>query len=104
MWEYRAKVVKVVDADTLDVVIDLGFKISHELRLRVARIDAPEIGTPAGKAARDYVAGLLPPGAQVTVKTGKGDRYGRWIAEVATGDGINLSDTLLALRMAVPYP
>jgi len=104
MFEYRGKVKKVVDADTVDVILDLGFRVSHEVRLRLARIDAPELAAAGGKRARDYVAGLLPAGTGVSVKTSRGDRYGRWIAEVATGDGINLSDTLLALRMAAPYP
>jgi endonuclease YncB( thermonuclease family) len=104
MWEYRGKVAKVVDADTVDVTLDLGFKIYHEVRLRLARIDAPELSTEEGKKVRDYVVNLLPLGAPVVVKTGKGDRYGRWIAELSTADGVNVSDTLLAHHLAAPYP
>jgi len=50
---YGANLVKVIDGDTIDVSIDLGFKISQEVRLRLARIDAPE------KRGSDREQGLM---------------------------------------------
>ena len=45
MYEYKAKIIKVVDGDTVDVEIRLGFKISLQERLRLFGIDTPEIRT-----------------------------------------------------------
>jgi hypothetical protein len=56
MYEYRIKkVVKVVDGDTIDVEIDLGFNISYAQRVRLAGIDTPESRT---KDAKEKVLGL----------------------------------------------
>lgn len=42
MWQYRAKVARVVDGDTVDLVLDAGFRIQTQQRVRMARINAPE--------------------------------------------------------------
>lgn len=42
MWEYRARCVNIVDGDTIDVVVDLGFQITREIRLRLAGVDTHE--------------------------------------------------------------
>ena len=56
MYEYRVKkVLKIVDGDTIDVDIDLGFDISYTQRVRLAGIDTPESRT---KDAREKVLGL----------------------------------------------
>ena len=56
MYEYRVKqVLKVVDGDTIDVVIDLGFDISYTSRVRLAGIDTPESRT---TDAREKILGL----------------------------------------------
>jgi micrococcal nuclease len=56
MYEYRIKkVLKVVDGDTIDVDIDLGFNISYTQRVRLAGIDTPESRT---KDAREKALGL----------------------------------------------
>jgi len=56
MYEYRVKqVVKVVDGDTIDVVIDLGFDISYTSRVRLAGIDTPESRT---TDAREKILGV----------------------------------------------
>jgi micrococcal nuclease len=103
MWTYRAKVAKVVDGDTLDLDVDLGFRVTHRVRARLARIDTAETSTPEGKQVKVLVAERVPVGTDVMIVTGKGDRYGRWIAEIATADGLNLSDWLLAQGLAVHY-
>ena len=45
MYEYRAQLIKVIDGDTIDAKIDLGFGISIEKRVRLVGIDAPEVRT-----------------------------------------------------------
>lgn len=107
MHTYMAKVVRVVDGDTIDVDIDLGFSIVSRQRLRLARIDAPEVrgeskarGTKATEYVEDKLHGF--PGVIVTTTKGK-EKYGRYIAEVVIHTGENLSDLLLSEGLAEEY-
>ena len=104
MYEYNATVQKIVDGDTIDVMIDLGFDVFRVERVRLARINCPELKTAEGVLARAHVYDIVN-GKSVVIKTSKNkfDRYGRWLAEVYVGD-LNLSDDLLQKNLAVPYP
>lgn len=104
MYTYKAKIVRVVDGDTIDLDVDLGFKIHSHIRTRLARIDTPEMNTEEGKAVKVLVETRLPRDTEVMIATGKGDRYGRWIAEISTASGLNVSDWLLAAGHAKSYP
>ena len=90
MYEYKAKVTKVVDGDTMDLAIDLGFDIWYNSRVRFVGINTPESRTrdleekKRGLAAKDRVLELCPIGADVTLKTskdGKG-KFGRILGEI----------------------
>jgi micrococcal nuclease len=87
MYEYHAKVVKVVDGDTIDVDVDLGFKITTHQRLRLANIDTPELRSSnieereAAKRAKERVEELIL-GEMVLICTSKTGKYGRYIADV----------------------
>ena len=65
MYTYKAKLVKVVDGDTIDVTIDLGFDVSVKKRVRFEGINAPESRTrdlkekALGLAAKDRVKAIL---------------------------------------------
>lgn len=111
MYEYRAKVVKVVDADTVDVALDLGFKHTWEIRLRLANIDAWEVRgeeREQGLAAKQYVIERFAnmEGEYVVVKTykDKTGKYGRYLAEIfipeKTGELVNLNEELVKLGHA----
>lgn len=104
MYEYKATLVKVVDGDTIDVMVDLGFDVHLVQRVRFARINCPEMSTPEGPVSKQFVIDYLV-GKDVVIKTSKNtfDRYGRWIAEVFAGVD-NLNDLLLQKGLAVPYP
>jgi len=92
MYEYNAVIVKVVDGDTLDVLVDLGLEIFKKLRVRLYGIDTPEVygvkhdseEYAEGKKASDFVKKLLPQGTKVTIRTIKDKRgkYGRYLARV----------------------
>ena len=56
---YKAFVTRVVDGDTLHVILDLGFKIMHEEILRLKGIDAPEMSTTAGKNSLRRLSKIL---------------------------------------------
>ena len=87
MYQYKSQVKSVIDADTIDVLIDLGFGVHTMQRLRLYGIDAPEMKTEAGKIAKEYVKSVLL-GADaamfVYVRTlkDKKDKYGRKLAVV----------------------
>jgi len=103
----NAKVLNVVDGDTIDVAIDYGFRLVQTHRVRLAGIDAPEInavGT-AGEEARDWLRGHLPVGCAVHLRTEKpADKFGRYLAWVfAEGDIASTNDQLIDTGHAVAY-
>ena len=87
MYEYRVKqVLKVVDGDTIDVVIDLGFDISYTSRVRLAGIDTPESRTTdarekiLGLEVKEYLKKALDGATDIVIRTEKVDsseKYGR---------------------------
>ena len=101
MWTYRAALVRVVDADTVVLNCDLGF-YQHRLArsYRLARINAPELNTEAGKAAKAALEGHLAGAASFMVTTSRADSFDRWIVELYA-DGQNISDYLVANGHAV---
>ena len=82
LYTYVAAVERVVDGDTLIVMIDLGLKTKTKQRLRLRGIDAPELTTKRGKYVKDYVKKLIGDQEFIIVKTYKDDKYGRMLADV----------------------
>jgi micrococcal nuclease len=105
MFEYYVKkVTKVVDGDTIDVDIDLGFDISFSSRVRLAGIDTPESRTTdkmekaLGLEAKAYLKSAIDSAKSVVIKTEKMDsseKYGRILGWVF----LNGSDTSLNHKM-----
>ena len=92
MYEYRVEVTRVVDGDTIDVDIDLGFGVTlTNQRVRLAGIDAPETRTrdlvekAAGLKTKEFVEQLMPVGSQQVMVSNEFDdsrgKYGRIIAD-----------------------
>jgi len=84
MYEYRCKILRIVDGDTVDVDIDLGFGVwMHRERVRLAGIDTPESRTrdkvekKFGLAAKERVKGYMPIGSQQIIVTQK-DKTGKF--------------------------
>lgn len=95
MYEYKASLDRVVDGDTIDVIVDLGFYTKIKERLRLAGIDTPEIyGTKKdtkeyqkGVEAKDFVERRLKENNnEMIIKTDKIGKWRRWIAEIILGD------------------
>jgi micrococcal nuclease len=88
-YRYRAKLDRVVDGDTMDVVIDLGFYVELRERVRLAGIDTPEIYRvkkdnkeyKKGIEAKEYVERRLNEnGNEMAIETEKRGKWRRWLA------------------------
>lgn len=118
MFQYEAKIKRVVDGDTLVMMIDLGFNVHTETSVRLARINTPEeVKYTLGgldDPARAFVLERCFPGSTVIVNISRKEKYGRWLAdvfykmgsvdryEIASG-GTCLNDELVAQGLAVFY-
>lgn len=103
MYTYKATILNVVDGDTIDIEIDLGFDIRTVQRVRMLGLNAPEHNTAAGQESITWMRKRLLMGAQVTVqsaKPGGGDKYGRYLATIIDGEG-SVNDALIASGHAV---
>ena len=95
MYEYKVKeVVKVVDGDTIDVVIDLGFDLFKKERVRLAGIDTPESRTKdlaekeMGLEAKEYLKKNLDEAEEIIIATEKDGKYGRMLGWIALDDDV----------------
>jgi micrococcal nuclease len=105
MYEYRVKkVLKVVDGDTIDVDIDLGFNVSYTQRVRLAGIDTPESRTKdlkekaLGLESKDYLSKQLKDALTVVIKTEKPDsseKYGRILGWLYINEGTKSLNELM---------
>jgi len=115
MYEYKCKVKRVVDGDTMDVILDLGFDILHACRVRMAGIDTPESRTrdldekARGKLSKAFLKKSIK-GKKVVLKTKLSDsrgKFGRVIAEVwaefEEGSLRNVNELMIKESHAVKY-
>lgn len=93
MYNYTAKVVRVVDADTFDAAVDLGFHITVNERFRVLDYDAPETWRPRNEAEREHgeaatkrAVELLQDKLVILDTFKNADIYARWTAKVMLPD------------------
>lgn len=92
MFQYEARVKRIIDGDTMILTVDLGFKIWTEINVRLARIDTAEVVN-FGLAgvedrARMYVESFCPPGSTVVVTISRAEKYGRWLGEILFSPGV----------------
>ena len=104
MYTYYTKVDRVVDGDTCDVFIDLGFSVWHKERIRLSGIDTAEKNTPLGKALKEFLVKNLE-GKLVKLEVSKPDKYGRYLGVVYfnRGDEQSVNDHLIEINMAKAY-
>ena len=109
VYEYNCKVKRVVDGDTVDVLIDLGFDIAYASRVRLYGIDTPESRTrdkdekARGFISKDFLKSWLDKGSVVirTRKDKKG-KFGRILGEMVVDD-ININELMIEEHHAVKY-
>ncbi len=83
-YTYAARIIRVVDGDTLYTRIYLGFGVKVTERVRLRGINTPELGTPEGERAKKFVQNLLPVGSLIVLKSHKctTDPHGRFVEDV----------------------
>jgi len=111
MYEYYCEVTKIVDGDTLDVDIDLGFatKLTKQ-RIRMLGIDTPESRTrdleekARGLLSKKFLLGLCPVGSTIRLRShGKG-KFGRILGEIFTPEGeVSINKQMCDEGYAVEY-
>ena len=100
MYVYTCRVMRVVDGDTCDLEVDIGFRLKIQDRFRLYGINAPEPTGPdreAGNRAKVFLQDLVSSHKELTVKTHKDDRgsFGRWLCVLFTPKGENINEKLV---------
>jgi micrococcal nuclease len=114
MYQYKAKILKVLDGDTVDIDLDLGFNIVlSNQRVRMAGIDTPESRTVdkeekiRGNLSKKKLAEKLPIGSYVKIETQRSDnnddKFGRILAIFILEDGTSLNQWMIDNNYAVLY-
>lgn len=105
-YRYKAEVSRVVDGDTIDVMVDLGCNMFTHRRLRLLRVDTWELRgehKEKGKAAKEWLERELSVNkalhGHILIETEMDaeGKYGRLLAEIYRADGTNLNDQLIEL-------
>jgi micrococcal nuclease len=108
LWFYRAKLLRIIDGDTIVCTIDAGFGFTYDfggkgVRIRILGINAPELKTKEGQDAKVFLSLLLAARETLYVRTQKPDDFGRLLADVYTPDDKSIADLMTASGHAVPY-
>lgn len=110
LYTYAARMTRVVDGDTYEMEIDLGFRTWIKVPVRVYRFYAPELhqpdgvtANPAGEASRDAAAALFAKAKTITVHSRKAESYQRVLADVYL-DGHSIADLLVAQGQGTRTP
>jgi len=105
-YVYKAYISEVYDGDTCTATVDLGMRVSMEIRIRLYGINAPELrGNEKGNGvrSREYLRNLIL-GKNVIIKTykDKTEKFGRWLAEIFV-DNVNVNNLMVEDGYAVRY-
>ena len=119
MYEYRVKIIKVIDGDTVDVDIDLGFGMTYKKqRVRMLGIDTPESRTrdlvekQFGKASKKHLKKLLEMSERISLISHDKGKFGRILGELyghyneghpVYGESFNINQQMIDDHHAVEY-
>ena len=102
MYNYKAIVNRVIDGDTINLTLDLGFRLTYTANCRLAGINAPELDTQEGKDSRDALKLLVGQGEDVDIISTGLDKYGRPIV-VIKYNGIDINIEMIKKGYALKY-
>lgn len=92
MYTYLCTVDRVVDGDTVDVIVDYGFHLKQKQRIRLLRVDTPERGEDDYKEATNTLRDLAKeaadkdPEGRIKLTSYKTGKYGRWLGHLTSLD------------------
>ena len=108
MFDYNARILKVIDGDSVQVELDLGFSIKYKNTVRLGRINASELRDSdlakqkSANEAKEWLKQKLPVDTKVLVISKALDKYGRILGEIILNNQ-NISDLLLEQKLVDPY-
>lgn len=108
LYNYKAKVLRVVDGDTIHMDIDLGMRISYKTNCRLDNINTPELTSKDMEvriraiAAKEFLINMLPVGSIVDLNSTSLDKYGRPLGIIVFNGG-NVNEEMLKNGHAVVY-
>lgn len=104
-YTYACSLVRVTDGDTMVLTVDLGFRLTATMPVRLLGLNCPEKNTTRGKEVKAWVQQWFSDHADVIVTTEKDpEKYGRWLGTVApVGSQRTLNAELLDGGMAKPW-
>ena len=111
MYEYKAIVTRVIDGDTIDVDIQLGFDVVlAKQRIRLLGIDTPESRTRdkeekgRGLLSKEFVKNNCAVGSTIRLQSRKRGKFGRILGVIYSGDDtVSINDRMIQEGFAVPY-
>tara|TARA_R110001592_G_scaffold332842_1_gene616431 strand:- start:2279 stop:2686 length:408 start_codon:yes stop_codon:yes gene_type:complete len=110
MYQYNCKIRRVVDGDTVDVDVDLGFGTWRcSERIRLFGVDTPECRTrdatekAAGFLAKEFVEDALHVGGTYKLETKEKGKFGRFLGIIYLTEKTSINETLISENLAVAY-
>jgi micrococcal nuclease len=108
LYFYEAKILRVIDGDTVEIMLDLGFKVFRKETIRLAHIDTPELPTPEGTAAKLWLIDRLSKQEIWFIDSLKHqkEKYGRYLGIIYAGvyDDISINQEMIEAHLAKRWP
>jgi len=108
-YEVAATVDRIIDGDSIEVTLSLGWSMYHKTSIRLHHVDTPEMrgGTDISKAAarlaKAHVETLVPIGSKIVIDSRELDKFGRGLAIVTNSEGVDVGEDLIERALAVRY-
>lgn len=100
---YRAQCRRVIDGDTFVADVDLGFRVTCAVTVRLRGVNSPEHNKPGGQDATDFLNALLT-GTQLLLESYKDQQsFTRWVCDVWLPTGQSLADAIVAAGHGTPF-
>lgn len=105
LYNYRCKLLRVVDGDTVDLEVDLGLETYRRVKCRLYGLNAPEKSTPEGKAAATWLTERMARVKTLYVETLKDrtEKFGRYLAILSDENGVVINGEILQAGHAKEY-
>lgn len=100
MYDYKAHILRVIDGDTVEANIDVGFKINYHTNVRLAGLNAPELNQPDGPIVKARLIELVMNKPNTVIVSKSLDKYGRVLGTIYV-DGVSINQQLIDEKLAI---